>query len=224
MGDALLFNPVDTAVLNDPYPYYAALRRGPSATYLEADDLWVVPHFRDVWDITRNPASFSSKGLRVLNAGALSARRGPRPDVRDLDARMAQSMIATDPPDHTRLRRLVARPFTPRAIATLAPRVREICEGLVDGLLEAGARGEADLVHHVNTPLPVLVIAEALGIPGERGEDFKRWSNALVGRFEGVRGTPQNRADIAELVQFFDEVIAERTRQPGEDLISWTIS
>ena len=116
--------PIDPIVQTNPYPYYTALRQGPAATYLPEDDLWVVPHFRNVWDIVRNPDSYSSKALRALGVGAISTRVGPRPDIRELDRKMAKSLIATDLPDHTRLRRLVSRPFTPRAISTLADQIR----------------------------------------------------------------------------------------------------
>lgn len=217
------YSPMDPAVQVDPYPYYAELRRGPAATYLPADDLWVVPRFEQVWQIAREPESYSSKALRALAVGAVSARGGPRPDIRDLDARMAKSLIATDPPDHTRLRRLVSRPFTPRAIASLGSQVRSICEQVAEDLLAAGERGEADLVTHYNVPLPVLVIAAALGIPGERRDDFKRWSNALVGRLDGQVLPEAAAADIAEMTAYFREVIEERTAHPGPDLISWVI-
>jgi cytochrome P450 len=218
------YSPVDPAIQADPYPYYAALRRGPSATYLEADELWVVPHFRSVWEVTRDPSSFSSKALRALGVGATSVRRGPRPDIRELDQRMARSLIATDPPDHTQMRRLVSRPFTPRAIANLAPKVRQICEALVDELIAASEAGSADLVAHLNVPLPVLVIAEALGIPAERREDFKRWSDALVGRLDGRGDTPENHAEIREMAVYFDEIVASRHGKPGDDLISWLVN
>ncbi len=218
------YSPVDPAVQADPYPYYAELRRGPSATYLPADDLWVVPRFEHVWQISREPESYSSKALRALVIGVLSARAGPRPDLRALDARMARSLIAADPPDHARLRRLVARPFTPRAIANLANQVRSICHEVVDDLVAAAERGEADLVTHFTFPLPVLVIAAALGIPAERRDDFKRWSDSLVGRLDGQALPEVAAADIAEMGAYFREVVDERTAHPGDDLISWIIA
>ncbi len=217
------FSPIDPAVIADPYPYYAALRQGPAATYLPDDDLWVVPGFEDVWQIARSPESFSSKALRALGVGAVSARTGPRPDIRELDARAPQSLIASDPPDHTRLRRLVSRPFTPRAIATLTGEIRAIANVVVDDLIAAGEEGEADLVRQVNFPLPVLVIAAALGIPGERRDDFKRWSNALVGRLDGQPLSNEAAADLVEMVSYFGEVVRERTANPGDDLISWLV-
>lgn len=218
------YSPVDPVALADPYPYYTALRAGPAATYLEEDDLWVVPRFEHVREIARTPESYSSKALRAVGVGAISARTGPRPDVRALDARAPKSLIAADPPDHTRLRRLVSKPFTPRMVATLAEQTRAICEDAVDDLLAAARRGDADLVRDFNFPVPVLVIASFLGIPGERRDDFKRWSNALVGRLEGQPLSEDQFADLAEMSQYFEEVVAQRIQRPGSDLISWIIA
>jgi cytochrome P450 len=213
-------------VQEDPYPFYEELRRGPAATYLPEDDLWVVPRFRDVWEVARNPDSFSSKGLRAFAVGAASARSGPRPDLRELDSKLARSLIASDPPDHVQLRRLVARPFTPRSIAMLEPRVRQICDELVDGLVEQGETGLADLATQLAIPFPVLVIAEALGIPPERREDFKRWSDALVGQLDGPAdlAAVQHIATIKEMTAFFYEIVAERAVTPRDDLISWIVA
>jgi cytochrome P450 len=221
-----VFSPLDPVVQQDPYPFYEELRRGPAATYLPEDDLWVVPRFRHVWDVARNPDFYSSKGLRAFAAGAASARSGPRPDLRALDSKLARSLIASDPPDHVRLRRLVARPFTPRSIATLERRVRQICESLVDELVAAGEHGDTDLVTQVAIPFPVLVIAEVLGIPPERLEDFKRWSDALVGQLDGEAdlAAVEHVATIKEMTAFFYEIVAERTVAPRDDLISWIVA
>lgn len=218
-----VFSPIDPLVQADPYPYYAELRNGPAATYLPDDDLWVVPHFEHVWEIARQPESYSSKALRALAVGAVSTKTGPRPDIRDLDSRSPRSLIATDPPDHTRLRRLVSRPFTPRSIAMLTEQTRQICEDAVDDLLEAGSRGEADLARQVNFPVPVQVIAAALGIPGERRDDFKRWSNALVGRLDGQPLSDEQLGDLLEMAEYFEEIVNQRKAKPGDDLISWII-
>ena len=143
-----------------------------------------------------------------------------------LDSKLARSLIASDPPDHVRLRRLVARPFTPRSIATLEPRARQICDGLVDQLLEAAEHGDADLVTQLAIPFPVLVIAEALGIPPERREDFKRWSDALVGQLDGKRSSPP-----ASTWRRSGRWPPTSTRSwpsarwlPGDDLISWIVT
>ncbi|MDG2112646.1 MAG: cytochrome P450, partial [Actinomycetota bacterium] len=191
---------------------------------LEKDDLWVVPHFEHVWEVVRAPDSYSSKALRAVEIGAISARNSPRPDIRALDARSPKSLIDTDPPDHTRLRRLVSKPFTPRMVAGLADQTRRICEDAVDELLAAAERGDADLVRDFTFPVPVQVIALFLGIPGERRDDFKRWLNALVGRLDGQPLSEDQFADLIEMSEYFDEVVAERIHRPGDDLISWIIA
>ncbi|MDQ1423000.1 MAG: hypothetical protein QOD72_498 [Acidimicrobiaceae bacterium] len=224
MVSAADFSPIDPLVQADPYPWYAELRRGSPATYLPHDDLWVVSRFEHVRQVVRQPESFSSKALHALAVGALSAQACPRPDIRELDTKMSRSLIASDPPDHTRLRRLVSRPYAPRSISTLRDQIRSICEDVVDDLLEAGTRGEADLVAQVAFPLPVRVIAAALGIPSERQDDFKRWSNALVGRLDGQSLTASGVADIAEMTAYFADVVRERTAEPREDLVSWIIA
>ncbi len=111
MVPAADLSPIDPLVQDDPYPWYAELRRGPAATYLPHDDLWVVSRFEHVRQVVRQPESFSSKALHALAVGALSARTCPRPNIRELDTRMSRSLIASDPPDHTRLRRLVRAAF-----------------------------------------------------------------------------------------------------------------
>lgn len=222
--DVARYSPFDPAVQADPYPYYEELRRGPSAAYVPADDVWVVSKFDHVWNIARSPESYSSKALTALGVGAISTRHGVRPDIRALNAKVARSLIATDPPDHTRLRRLVSRPFTRRAIANLSVQVRTICNDAVDDLLEAQSHGDADLVRDFNFPLPILTIAAALGIPGERREDFRRWSNALIGRFDGQPLPLDAVKDLEEMTSYFRRVIAERTKEPGDDLISWIIA
>jgi cytochrome P450 len=165
MVTAVDFSPIDPLVQADPYPWYAELRRGPAATYLPGDDLWVVSRFEPVRQVARQPELFSSKALHVLAVGGLTARNGPRPDIRELETKMSRSLIASDPPDHTRLRRLVAQPFSPRSIGTLREQIGSICEDVVDDLLEAGTRDEADLVGQVAFPLPVRVIAAAPAFP-----------------------------------------------------------
>lgn len=226
-GTTTAFSPLDPVAQADPYPFYAALRQGPAATYLAEDDLWVVPRYDHVWQIAREPESYSSKALRAFGAGAVTTRYRPRPDLRELDSKLSRSLIATDPPDHTRMRRLVSRPFTPRSIATLQARTREICNDLVEEMIAAGEDGTADLVTHLAFPLPVMVIAEALGVPPELRHDFKRWSNALVGQLDGAaEGEKLERikTDLREMGEFFRDVIADRTANPRDDLISWIIA
>jgi cytochrome P450 len=190
----------DPAFLTDPYPAYARLREHDPVRQV-APGTWLLSRYEDVSLALRDHDRFSSA---PMNMGAPGFK----------------FLIGSDPPDHTRLRRLVNKPFHPAAIAQLEPRIRAICTELVDELCEANERGEADLIQHVGYPLPVIVIAELLGIPGERREEFKRWSDAMLGGMSddfdrGVGGTA-----MMEMFAYFNDVIAERRERPGEDLVS----
>jgi cytochrome P450 len=134
------------------------------------------------------------------------------------------SMLVVDPPDHTRYRRLVGRAFTPRATAAAEPMVRQVADTLLDALEPAAARGEpVDLVAAFAAPLPVLVIADLLGVPADRQEDFLRWGAAAAATLDP--GMPLRRFLAAEralramhdfLTGHFDRL----RRDPGEDLVS----
>jgi cytochrome P450 len=116
---------------------------------------------------------------------------------------------------------MVSKPFVPRVIATLEKRIEEIAEQLVDDLIASPA---PDLVRDLAFPLPVIVIAEVLGIPAERREDFKRWSNAIVEILTATGPSMDSLGSGMEMYQFFLETVQERTDNPGDDLISALIS
>lgn len=208
-------------VIADPYPAYRQLRElGP--VYDERNETWLISRHADVLAALREPRMLSSqRGIGAL----LSGQVGP-PRLRPRGARLgldqlgdARVLIATDPPDHTLLRQLVSRPFSPRAIAGWQPRVGALAEELVDGLVRRSHDGDADLVRDLAVPLPVTVIAEMLGIPTDRREDFRRWSNALVGGLAGI-GDQDAVADVGEMFEYFWQLVEHRRAEPGEDLIS----
>ncbi len=134
------------------------------------------------------------------------------------------SMLVVDPPDHTRYRRLVGRAFTPRATAAAEPMIRQLAGTLLDALEPAAARGEAvDLVATFAAPLPVLVIADLLGVPVDRQEDFLRWGAAAAATLDP--GLPLRRFLAGEralraLHDFLTGHFARLRRDPGEDLVS----
>jgi len=122
------------------------------------------------------------------------------------------------------MRRLVNRGFTPRVINDYEPRVREIAEQFVGEMIEKGADGGADLVRDVTYPLPVTVIAEMLGIPAERKEQFKHWSDAAVAAFSLTPDPARFRIAAEEMFDFFVEVIEDRARHPKDDLVSMLVT
>jgi cytochrome P450 len=149
---------------------------------------------------------------------AFSSERGPR----DASSALNASLISSDPPRHRQLRNLVTQAFTPRAITQLAPRITAI----IDELLEpVAAAGRMDFIADLADPLPVIVIAEMLGIPASERVQFKRWSDAIVSTAiaPGDGGLTFMGAQ-REMAQFFSHLIAERTAEPRDDLISHLIA
>lgn len=223
----------DPEFLADPYPTYRWLREH-SPVHHVGGDYWLLSRHEDVVRVLRTPTVFSSElGYGgMMNADA-STLPGGDPDRRRAltDSGMGvlargfsglRVLIATDPPDHTRLRRLVSRQFTPRSIAGLDGRLREICGELVDDMLAARVDGVADVWQHVSYPLPTMVIAELLGIPPERKADFKRWSDDIVNGLSlgGATDINTGAAGAMEMFQYFGEVIEARRAEPRDDLIS----
>lgn len=201
--------------LVDPYPTYARLReQGPVVAM--GDDRFLVTDHETVTQVLRDHETFSSQAtgddsdfFRPDRGSAGLAFGSPEP---------FRLLIRSDPPDHTRLRQLVRGPFTPRAIAAMEPGIRRIAETCVDELIATSARGDADFVRDVAFPLPVIVIAELLGIPPERRHDFKRWSDNLA---LSVASTSELDLGIAaEMFEFFDRLVADRRVSPADDLVS----
>jgi cytochrome P450 len=226
----------DPRFLADPYPTYAWLRESSPVHHL-GGSFWALSCHDDIVRVLRNPVVFSSE----LGYGGMMGRSRERLPGADpgrqralTDSGMGVMMqgfaglrllIASDPPDHTRLRRLVSKPFSPKSIWALEPRLREICDTLVDELLDARVDGVTDLWQHISYPLPTMVIAEMLGIPSERKADFKRWSDAIVNGLSlgGGGDTTQGAVGAMEMFQYFDDVVRERRADPRDDLISLII-
>src|SRR5215470_9578762 len=210
------FDPFDPAVRSNPYPAYAALRRHDGVALVPGLGFVVARH-ADVLAVLRDPGLFSQAAMdavvrRPIDFAPPGGDRPPDPD--------AASLIGSDPTIHTRLRGIVNRGFTPRRIAALEPRIREIATALADRIVAGNA---CDLVADFAVPLPVTVVAELLGIDRERHHDFKRWSDAMM---RAVFDAPdaEEAAGIGrcleEMNTFLEEVIAERRRQPTDDLVT----
>lgn len=199
------FNPFDPGMAEDPYSHYARLRDLDPVHYSEVAGGWVLSRYDHVKMALHDWERFSSAPLGAGMGGF-------------------RFLIGSDPPDHTTLRRLVNRPFHPRAIAALEPRIRQICTELLDELLEHGTAGTGDLIGHLGYPLPVIVIAELMGIPAERRDDFKRWSDAMIGGLSPDFDRSAGAIATMEMFSYFNEVIAERKQKPGDDLLSLLVT
>ena len=159
-----MFRLLSSAYRRNPYPAYWLLRKVKPLVHLSKFDLWFVSRYDAVKRVLSDYADFSSDFGRLMQT-----RFPARP--------MRTSLIASDPPVHTTLRGLLARGFTPRAIANLEPRIVELTNTLLDQVV---AQGRIDLVGDLAYPLPVIVIAELLGIPPADREQFKRWSDQVI--------------------------------------------
>ncbi len=186
----------------DPFPFYRELRALPGLWRDEAAGLWVATRLEHVVAISRDPATFCSS-------------RGVLPSDRQRTLTPRESVLYIDPPEHAKYRKLVQPVFAPGRLRALEGRVREIVRGLLDAI-EPGR--EVDFVPAFSVPLPLVVIAEMLGVPASDRERFKTWSDAVIEA--GTRQTPENMAQAMELLGYFSEVLARRRIEPGDDLIS----
>lgn len=171
-----------------------------------------LPDGRSGWLVTR-----FSDVRQVLIDPRFSRAEATRPEVADtgLGQASAGTILGMDPPEHTRLRRLVAGAFTARRVESLRPRVAELVDDLIDHLVTLGQ--PADLVENFSLPLPVQVICELLGVPPGDRHEFHGWSDAVL----TVVGDPAaTQAGFARLGEYFARLIAAKRAQPGDDLIT----
>ena len=212
-----LFSP---QTFENPYPLYAELRANAPVVESEPFGWWVLTRYEDVVYVLKNPDIFSSAvemaEIRRFLEGERLAKALPLGESRT-------SLVRMDPPDHTRLRKLLTGAFTPKAIARLEPRINAIVRESVDHILE---KGSFDMMEELAIPLPVTIIAEMLGVDPARRDDFKRWSNATI-TSQAMAGLPLSEAEEERLIQsrlefaaYFRQMIDERRKKPREDLIS----
>ncbi|MFD4709603.1 cytochrome P450 [Streptomyces sp. NPDC058430] len=207
----------DPAFMADPFPLYRQLREdGPVRRAVLAGGLeaWLVTRYED--------------GLAALSDPRLSSDVRDASDPRLLERlpvtereSMLRTMLRSDPPDHTRLRRLVSKAFTARRVAELRPRVQEITDGLLDAIVPAG---KAELVEDFALPLPVTVISELLGVPVADRDDFQRWTDAMILR--GAEPPDPARVDRAwrQMRSYLTGLLQDKRARPGDDLLSALIA
>ena len=203
----------------DPYPAYEAVRAAGRCVWSEEQEAFLVTGYQDCLDVLRHPAASSDDD----NAD-YTGRRGALSDnpMRPIEAK---SMLFTDPPDHTRLRGLVSKAFTPRTVEAMRPHIADIVERLLDDAAERAAVGDGvvDVVADLGFPLPVIVIAEMLGVPIEDQDQLKPWSRDLARLIDPVLTDEVAQAGVMAAMQFMNYLnglIDERRSRPGDDLLS----
>jgi len=209
----------------DPFPPLAALRAHDPVHWSEKYRSWFVTRFEDVSEALRDPR-FSSDRISPYRRAKLN---GPDvdPAVRAAFGVLEDWMVFKDPPDHTRLRKLLSRAFTPRAVGRIQPRIVEIADELLDAALAAGT-GRTDLVADFAYPLTASVIAEMLGVPRCDHPRFKDWSDQITGLVFGGMGDPHRHTaganGMAELTEYLTGLVRDHEREPADDLLSALIS
>lgn len=190
----------------DPYPAFAALRSADPVHWHEEGGFWALLKYEDIRWVSRRPEQFiNGKGVII-----------PDPEAEAPVESQAGSLVSEDPPRHRRLRKLINKGFTPRRVAELEPKIRQMARDVVSDL-ELGT--EIDFADAVAAPLPVSVIADLLGAPTSDWKKFREWSDqALASSDPDVEGDPME-ARIA-LHEYFSALLDERRREPRDDLMS----
>jgi cytochrome P450 len=213
------FNPFEPGFFADPYRQYSALRES-DPVHRSPLQVYVLTRYVDVLRILRD----SSLSVAIDNA---------LPTVRMLQARELygeavetppRSMLNVDPPDHTRLRRLVSKAFTPRSIDQLRPRIVELVDQLLDGLADRGRDGEpVDVVAGLAFPLPFTVISELLGMPEADRDQLRAWSHTLTKTLDPVLDPADVEAVVAAgegMTAHVTEAVAWKRAHPADDLLT----
>ena len=214
MGD-VTFNPMDPAFVADPYPTYRRLRTE-DPVHHSPMGFWVLTRYEDVVAALRDP-----RLAKEAIAAFVAARFGAPVPI------MGLSMLDRDPPDHTRLRSLVSKAFTPRVVEGLRPRIQQIVDGLIE---RAREKGSMDLIEEFVYPIPVNVICEMLGVPVEDHERFKGWSLDIARGLDSILLPPDSEvpkrsvASRNALADYFRELIARRRAAPRTDMLSGLIA
>ncbi|MER5966982.1 cytochrome P450 [Streptomyces sp. NPDC002057] len=201
----------------DPYPAYAWLREHAPVhrtTLPSGVEAWLVTRYADARQaladqrLSKNPAHHDESPHARGKTGIPGERK----------AELMTHLLNIDPPDHTRLRRLVSKAFTPRRVAEFTPRVQELTDRLIDAFVE---KGSADLIHEFAFPLPIYAICDLLGVPEEDQDDFRDWAGMMIRHGGGPRGGVAR--SVKKMRGYLAELIHRKREEPGDDLISGLI-
>lgn len=202
----------------NPYPVYHLLRREAPVYWSDAWGCWLLTRYDDITWTLQDYQTFTSLGRLTASMDL------PEPlweKAQPLVRHYSQGLINVDPPDHTRMRKLVHLAFTPRAIRKMEAYIEDIVGRLIDARID---RGEMDVIWDFSYPLPVTVIAEMMGIPVEDHPKFKAWSREIVAFMATPKPSPavllKSQDALLSMQQYFRDIYAKRRRQPEDDLIT----
>ncbi len=217
----VVFNPVRREYRADPYPLYRSLQAIDSFHRSRPADGWVLSRYDDILTVLGDKAFSADE--RNWSRWSQVRRRAGREGLPDPYETGEASMLRMDPPDHTRLRSLVSKAFTPRAVEVMRGRIEEVVAQVLDGLpVPARGGGRFELIADFAAPLPITVIAEMLGVPAADQDRFRRWSDEAVKTLGENTWEEARRARRAmeELGEYIAAVADERRAAPRDDLLS----
>ncbi|MER7363661.1 cytochrome P450 [Nonomuraea wenchangensis] len=200
------YNPYDPSINDDPYPVYARLRRDAPLYHNPELGFWALSRHADVAAALVDSARYSSDHGPMIDAGAWTPQ-----------ARAYLSFVAMDPPDHTRMRAVVSRAFTPRRIAALEPMIREIARAYIE---EGLAKGTFDFAADLAAKLPLDVISELMGVPSSRRHKVRRTESVLLRHDLATTLTESGLRSLLSLGDYYASIVAQRRAEPRDDLVS----
>ena len=212
------YSEYDPQLLANPYPLYHQLRTEDPVHWSDALGCWLITRFDDVVSALRDHGRFSSNRMSSFMGQLPEAAQDEAQPLRDY---LSKFIGLLDPPDHTRIRKLVHKAFEPNVVQRMRPWIQKIVDDLLD---EVHQQGRMDVIRDLAYPLPVTVIARIIGLPEEDRAQFKKWSDDIVA-FLGSGHAMPDRAEIAqrsmfEFTDYYRDIMAERRRNPKDDLIS----
>jgi cytochrome P450 len=205
--DTLEFDPFSDEFFDDPYEMYRRMRDDAPVAFNERYGFWALFRYDDVCQAHKEWQTFSSS--RGVDLSMMSQ---PAEMIRQM-----RLIIMQDPPEHDRMRALVSRVFTPRAVTALEPMIREVITGILDGCDPDGFDAVADF----SGPFPVEIISRMLGVPEADRQQIRHWLDAMLHREPGeMNPTPEGAAAAIESVVYFQNLVADKRIRPGDDMIS----
>ncbi len=218
MTDLAQFNLFDAHTQQCPFPFYEEMRSTQPVFHIPGMPMYLVTRYEDVVACARNTAVFSNRFNTGTAADGPVAQR--LADIAKTGYPAVHTMLTADPPDHTRYRSTVNKAFTPSRVAALRPTMASVTDALIDVFIDDG---HFEAVKQFAVGLPVMVIADALGVPRDRHADFKRWSDdsiASIGAMPSDERRVEAALGIVEFQHFFAAELERRRAEPCGDLLS----
>ena len=202
------FDPFSDAFFNDPTEMYRRLRDEAPIYFSEKYGFYTLSRFADVLAAHRDWEGFSSAhGIELF-----SLSKDPE------EIATYRQIIMMDPPEHDRFRALVSRVFTPRAVTSLEPMIREVIRGYLDSLNDAS---EFDVVADFSAPFPVEVISRMLGVPAGERQQIRHWLDTSLQRSPGqIAPSPENEQAVLDQAMYWHQLTVEKRKNPGDDMLS----